>query len=401
MHEVIAFLTSLAQALAKMSLYSPTHPSRLSAADTSFNTLRALQKVNSRPVFSFIGDEVVYGEVPIRELFGWDWGRKLSTAGVQRLEFRENVERDEYRAFLSGLLPRLTTRSTGEMRRVDPRTPVGGSEWIRYGAVAVRDVEEDAPLRDDDARDDEQAPPVDLSAEASAIEWIHEEVTEGRGVAVLEAETIVQSLAASMHAGQHMLLPLLQLKEFDQYTTTHSLNVAVLAMGLAEHLELSSREVMQYGMAGLLHDLGKVRVPSEVLLKPGALTKEELALMRRHPADGAQLILARDQRLDLCAAVAFEHHIMIGGAGYPTRMRRCDCHHASMLVHVCDVFDALRTNRPYRVAWEPDSICEYISGRAGMEFEPTVTRAFIEMVRHQEPCVAQADVIDGLLTVES
>src|SRR6185503_9280777 len=137
MREVIAFLTSLAQALAKMGLYSPTHPSRLSAADVSFNTLRALQKVNPCPVFSFIGDEVVYGEVPIRELFGWDWGRKLATAGIQRLEFRENVELDEYRAFLSGLLPRLNTRITGEMRRVEPRTPVGGSEWIRYGAVAV------------------------------------------------------------------------------------------------------------------------------------------------------------------------------------------------------------------------------------------------------------------------
>jgi hypothetical protein len=352
-------------------------------------------------VFTFIGDEVVYGEVPIRDLFGWDWGRKLSSVGVQRLEFVENVGRDEYRAFLTSLLPRLTARHTGEMRRVEPRTPVGGSEWIRYGAVAVRDVEEDAPVRDDDADDDERAPTEDIIAEASAIEWIHEEVTEGRGVAVLEAETIVQSLAASMHAGEHILLPLLQLKEFDQYTTTHSLNVAVLAMGLAESLELSSREVMQYGMAGLLHDLGKVRVPSEVLLKPGALTEEELELMRRHPADGARLILARDQRLELCATVAFEHHIMIDGTGYPTRMRRCDCHHASMLVHVCDVFDALRTNRPYRVAWERESILEYISGRVGMEFEPTVTRAFVEMLRDQDPCVAHADAIDGLLTVAS
>jgi hypothetical protein len=126
MREVIAFLTSLAQALAKMSLYSPTHPSRLSAADASFNTLRALQKVNPRPVFSFIGDEVVYGEVPIRELFGWDWGANSplpacsgSSSGERRAGRIPRLPPDS---------PALDDAHTGEMRRVDPRTPVGGSE---------------------------------------------------------------------------------------------------------------------------------------------------------------------------------------------------------------------------------------------------------------------------------
>ncbi len=396
MREAVAFLTSLAQALAKMSLYAPGHPSRHRAADAAWGSLRQLQEHTPQVSVSFLGEEVILGDEPLRELHGWDWGRKLSVAGVQRIEFREAVGATEFRDFLDALLPRLARARLDDAGRLDPRTPVGGSEWIRFGAVGVRDVRSAEP-NDEDPPSAPSGEPLDLTTEAAAIEWLHDEVVAGRGVALMEAEVVVQSLAASMHAGQRMLLPLLQLKEFDQYTTTHALNVSVLSMALAERLGLSSREIMQYGMAGLLHDLGKVRVPIEILRKPGALDPAELALMRRHPVDGAQLILQRDQRLDLCAAVAFEHHIMIDGGGYPTRMRRCDCHHASMLVHVCDVYDALRTNRPYRMAWEAQTIMEYIDGRINTEFEPTIAREFLGLVGESELVPARADSIDEVL----
>jgi hypothetical protein len=166
-------------------------------------------------------------------------------------------------------------------------------------------------------------------------------------------------------------------------------------MGLAEHLRLSTREVRAYGIAGLLHDLGKVKVPVDPVQKPRALTPEEQAIMRHHPVDGARMILESDNRLDLCAAVAFEHHIMIDGGGYPSRHMRRDCHHASMLVHVCDVFDALRTHRPYRVAWETNAVLDYITQRTSTEFHPDVSRAFVTMLRERELREARADAIDG------
>ena len=140
----------------------------------------------------------------------------------------------------------------------------------------------------------------------------------------------------------------------------------------------------------------KVKVPVEIVQKPGALTPEERAIMCQHPVDGARLILESDNRLDLSAAVAFEHHIMIDGGGYPTRRSRRDCHHASMLVHVCDVFDALRTHRPYRVAWETNAVVDYITQRMNTEFHPDIARAFITMLRERELRDARADAIDGL-----
>jgi putative two-component system response regulator len=139
--------------------------------------------------------------------------------------------------------------------------------------------------------------------------------------------------------------------------------------------------VRAVGVAGLLHDLGKVRVAKEVLLKPGPLTDAERAEIQRHPVEGARILLAGDQPLDLAAVVAYEHHLMLDGTGYPCRHSARDTHFGRRLVHVCDVYDALRTRRPYRDAWESEKAVGYIESRAGTEFDPALTAAFGTMIR--------------------
>ena len=253
---------------------------------------------------------------------------------------------------------------------------------IRYGTVGVRgETEQGAEVPTATIR-------YSLGEEADTVRWFQDEV-KTRGVLPLtEAEAVVSSLSLAMHGSRHILIPLLQLKEFDQYTTTHSMNVAVLAMALAEFLGLGPRDVRNFGIAGLLHDIGKVRIPLEILTKPGRFTEEERALMNRHPADGARIILQSEESLDLVAVVAYEHHIMLNGDGYPTFTFRRDCHHASKLVHVCDVYDALRTNRPYRDAWPQERALVYLEGRAGTEFDPELAGGFVRMMRQWEPQIA-------------
>jgi putative nucleotidyltransferase with HDIG domain len=394
MTEAIRFLTSLAQALAKMSLYADGHPTRAKAADASFAQLRELQKVDATPRFSFLGPAVVYGDRAIRELSDWDWSARLSGSGIQRIEFPESVDPEEYRGFLEEILTNIALVAGGKLRS-EADQALGRLTPIRFGAIGVRASEErSATIEKEDTS--EPALQLDLTEEADVVMWMHDEVATSGRLPLVEAEIVIDSLTSAMHQQANALVPLLTLKEFDQYTTTHALNVAVLAMGLAEHLGLSTREVRAYGVAGLLHDLGKVKVPVEIVQKPGALTPEERAIMCQHPVDGARLILESDNRLDLSAAVAFEHHIMIDGGGYPSRRSRRDCHHASMLVHVCDVFDALRTHRPYRVAWETNAVVDYITQRMNTEFHPDVARAFVTMLRERELREARADAIDGL-----
>ena len=111
--------------------------------------------------------------------------------------------------------------------------------------------------------------------------------------------------------------------------------------------------------------------------------------MNAHPAEGARMILETEPDLDLAAVVAYEHHIMINGGGYPTMRYARQCHHGSKLVHVCDVYDALRTNRPYRDAWLADKVLAYMEERSGVEFEGEVAHAFAAMMREWEPRVAR------------
>ena len=223
-----------------------------------------------------------------------------------------------------------------------------------------------------------------LGEEVESIQSMHREVLERGKLPLAEAEAVVRSLSMAMHGDQEMILPLLQLREFDEYTTTHSLNVSVLVMALAEYLELAQQDVRTFGIAGLLHDLGKVNIPPDILNKPGKLTDQERQVMQNHPVEGAKLIIESGRRLDLAAAVAHEHHIMINGHGYPTRHYHRDCHKASNLVHVCDVYDALRTKRPYRDSWESERVLTYIEERAGTEFEPAAASAFVRMMRKVE-----------------
>ena len=378
MSDPIRFLTSFAQALSTMALYADGHPARERVVDRSYEALRDLQKDDPRPQFSFLGEEVVYGRLALRELRDWEWASRLAEAEVQRLEFEPDVTRQDYEDFLDQVLARLTLSvvDTSETRFIKPTA-------IKFGAIGVRG----------ESREIQEAllAPVTtatiayaLQEEAEAIRWMHAEVTRKAEIPLLEAEAVVRSLTVAMHGDQQMLLPLLQLRQFDEYTTTHSLNVSVLTMALAEHLGLASDDVRTFGVAGLLHDLGKVCVPTEILNKPGKLTDEERRVMQLHTVEGAKIIIASDDELALAAAVAYEHHIMINGQGYPTCHYHRDCHKASRLVHVCDVFDALRTNRPYRAAWELDRVLGYIEERSGMEFDPELVKVFVPMMRGLE-----------------
>jgi HD-GYP domain-containing protein (c-di-GMP phosphodiesterase class II) len=159
-------------------------------------------------------------------------------------------------------------RAGGERKiRSETEQAQGRPTPIRFGAIGVRASQERSePIVEADTP--ERTLDLDLTEEADVVMWMHDEVAAGGRLPLLEAEVVIDSLVNAMHQQASAFVPLLTLKEFDQYTTTHALNVAVLAMGLAEHLRLSTREVRAYGIAGLLHDLGKVKVPVELVQKP-------------------------------------------------------------------------------------------------------------------------------------
>jgi putative nucleotidyltransferase with HDIG domain len=375
--EAATFLAALSQALATMMLYAAGHPARERAIEGAYRALEDLRRSLPAPSFTFLGEEVVVGRTPLREMKGWEWSSRLADAGIQRIEFDRPLTTDDFGVFLDEVVARLTATSSTEARQMRELP-------VRFGTVGVKGETREAAVR-------RTISGLTLNVEADTVRWLHDELRSAESLHLAEAEAVVRSLSVAMHSDQKLLIPLLRLRRFDEYTTTHALNVAVLAMAFAEYLGLSPRDIRNFGVAGLLHDIGKIHIPLEILTKPGKLTPEERAVMNRHPSDGARMLLESLDPLDLAAVVAYEHHIMIDGGGYPDLHFRRDCHYASRIVHLCDVYDALRTHRPYREAWQPQRVLDYISERAGTEFDQDLAESFVRMMYKWEPTLIEGD----------
>ncbi len=376
MSDPVQFLLSMGHVLAAMSLYDKGHPARERAVDESYEKLQDLVHGEGNRQFTFVNREVVFDRQVLRELKEWEWGLRLASVGIERVEFDESTTRGDYEEFLRDAFFRfkgesLDTTEASYMRHTG----------IRYGSTLI-DTEEGEPP--EEIIQTSATIAYSLQEDIDTIEWMHRQVQEQGEIPMLEAEMVVRSLSTAMHNQEEILLPLLDLKEFDQYTTTHSTNVAVLAMALAEYIGLQGQDVRVMGVAGLLHDLGKVCIPKDILIKPGVFTDEERHEMQRHPVEGARIILGRDVRLEVPAIVAYEHHIMLNGNGYPSLHYSRTTHIASRLVHVCDVYDALCTNRPYRDAWTSEKALGLIEENSGHDFDPQFAGPFIQMMQQQK-----------------
>lgn len=374
------FLNAVGHTLSALTLYPEGHRSRELALDKLFERLEELLAEHAPAVFLFLGDEVVFRSHPLKELKEWEWGKRLAGIGIQRLEIDGRATRSELEELLDEVLARLNLKAvdTTEARQMR----IGAIRYGRIGTGEEGDSEEPEVL--------DATIAFTLGEEAAAIRWLHEEIASERELPLLEAEAVVRSLAVTIQGDREVVIPLLRLRNYDEYTTTHALNVCVLAMALAEWIGLGAQDARAFGIAGLLHDLGKVKIPREVLTKSGKLAPSERKLMNSHPAHGARIISRSEPDLEVAAVVAYEHHIMLNGGGYPTFSFARDCHFASRLVHVCDVYDALRTNRPYRDAWPHDRALSYLSERAGAEFDPEMTDAFVAMIAEWEPAAVEA-----------
>jgi putative nucleotidyltransferase with HDIG domain len=223
---------------------------------------------------------------------------------------------------------------------------------------------------------------TELGDEIAAVGYVHDEVAHGHDVPMAEVEAIVHGLALTIRREQDVVLPLLDLRTFDEYTTTHSCNVSMLSIGLSEALGLSDSDARAIGTAALLHDIGKMKLPQDLLTKPGKLSEAERRLIETHPVEGARILSTRGLGNGLAATVAYEHHIWYNGkGGYPQFGFARATHYASRIVHVCDIYDALCSRRPYRDAWPRDKALALIESIAGVELDPAIVATFVTMVR--------------------
>ena len=303
MTDPVRFLAAFSQALSTVGLYGDEHPATARSVAAAFERLQELQGSEPQLLFTFLAGEVLFGSESVPELEGWEWSELVHQGwGLSGIQFTAAVTLERLERFLAHLAVRLGIRSGSSA----DLWQMGESE-IRFGLVTLGTAPQAHTTEG-------QLPVVTLSyslrEEKEAVDWLHQEIQSGAKLPMVEADAVVRSLSIAMHAEQAMVLPLLELKEFYEHTTTHSMNVSVLAMALGEFLELGGATVRALGVAGLLHDLGKVCIPRDILIKPGKLSDTERNVVRDHPVVGARMLLASPDPMHLAAIVAYRasHH---------------------------------------------------------------------------------------------
>jgi len=193
------------------------------------------------------------------------------------------------------------------------------------------------------------------------------------------ARRTVASIMAELSGSDRTLTSLVQLKDADAYTFSHSVNVCILATYIAERLG-GDKALYDLGLGALLHDVGKLKTPPEILRKSSALDAAEVSIVKRHPTEGRDILLASERANEVLLGCVLDHHERVSGRGYPQGKRAAGISSYAQIVGLCDVLDALTTDRPYRKAMITREALALIKQEMAGDLDPDLLRRFVELV---------------------
>lgn len=213
-----------------------------------------------------------------------------------------------------------------------------------------------------------------------AVFSMFSEARMGNAIDAENAMPLVEEIASSVMRNPGALIGLVRLKTADDYTYMHSVAVCALMIALSRMLGLDDKQTREAGLAGLLHDIGKMAVSGEILNKPGKLTDEEFVAVKEHPAEGYKMLLEATGIGEIALDVCLHHHEKMDGTGYPKGLAGDQISLYAKMGAVCDVYDAITSNRPYKQGWCPAESLKKMSEWSKGHFDPAVFQAFVKSI---------------------
>lgn len=353
------FLIALRHGVANAALYPADHPQTALAVDVLTERAGALTAGSEEVVLSLVDDAFYLDKqllpkasLEFRELFTLMHKRGLDSVSIKYGATAGDLR--EFAAFISSESADVPAEGTVRLNerpydRAELKKAATMVE-IRHSYVASLDL----------------------------LKGVSDSMGDGEGADIGDAVWTVEQLLEGVLAQPGASLLLSTLKTHDGYTFFHSINTCLLALTIGQGIGLNHEQLLQLGLGALLHDLGKIRVPTEIIQHPGRLDATQWSEIQRHPHEGAQAILAGSgDGQEIAARVALEHHAQFDLGGYPQIPGKEKLHLFSRITSVCDVYDALTTRRSYKRALAPASALKLVVEASGTKLDPDLVQVLV------------------------
>jgi HD-GYP domain-containing protein (c-di-GMP phosphodiesterase class II) len=379
-------ISQLTAAVMNTSLYSPTHPQVAQYIDKANTVLTEILQLKPEITILLIGDDLVADNRQIISTgtasFVANFARILKKKTIERITFVSGLPRAE----LQGLIQDLASRDA---------TPVRSTTCIKLGKIELRikkPAEQGTSGGDDliktivESASDipEEAMQELLSLTAAELDELKElylQAKRHKKIDLRSVDDMVKGFIKGFRQEINPLNLLASLKSANEYTFTHVTNVCILTMSLAEFVGFKGENLHRIGVASLLHDIGKIFIPDEILSKPGVLTLEERRTIETHTVKGARYLMDVEGIPKLAVLAALEHHQKFDGNGYPSIKGGWTPNITSQLISIADVFDAMRSRRSYQQSQSLEKIEGVLTKGKGTSFNPILIDHFLKMIQ--------------------
>ena len=320
----------LSAAISSLKLYSPGHPSVSKSLDDLFNIIQTLIGDKNRIVIAVTRNIPILDGIPVYEsdVATTSFVKLMQQRGIELIIIKSRLKQEELVPFLNIL-------------RGDKQTLTSDNLTLLLEQNNVRNI------LIKDVNFNQRAKEAYFDSIGS-ISRVLDDVQHDNVINIFESKRSIKGMINSILVDKNILLSLSMIKNFDDYLFSHSVNVCILSISLAEELNYGEDDLADIGMAGLLHDIGKIKTSLEVLQKPGKLNDKEWELMRQHPQLGAKLLKEREGLSEKTIRIVLEHHMRPNGTGYPQYEPGKEPLLLSQIVAIADTYDAATTIRPYQ-----------------------------------------------------